>query len=150
MKTQTFDLRTYEDTKHIQHAVEVLRQQYPDKKIGGDQVPFDNKGNQLHTKDSVQAQLYDYNTKAWISTGNFLVERDNQEFVTAIKFHSITHWAPRNGSVAFETTDGRDCYMNPGDFEDIAEDMVKGWIIGRFKYRKWYGSWGIQCLEVLV
>ena len=142
------DITIYEDPDRIRQAILHLRQKYPEEKVGGLQVPFVD-GN-LKYSDHIP-YIYDRQSRCSIPDPNYnLVKRDNSVFVDAIQYSRVVTWAPRKGSIAFIHPDGRTTHMSPNDFEKIADKMVRGWLIGRFKYRQFYGSWHIECVEVLV
>jgi len=147
--TPKIPINIYEDEKFIMQTVVRLRQTNPTVKCDDIKVPFDNEGNLLRD-GHVDAQYYDWASRSYIKTGKHKVERPNEIFVDAIKFIRTQAHGPRKGRVLFEHPDGRETFMSTKHFAESVPNMVRGWLIGKFKYVKYYGAYGLECIEVMV
>jgi hypothetical protein len=149
MIAQQYNIRVYEDENTIRDVINKLSQVYPMKKTDGLLIPFDNEGSLLR-EGRLPGSTWDYATRKYISTNKTKIIRDNTEFVDAIKFEEIAAFGSRKGRINFTHPDGRTTCMSFKHFKEIANHLVRGWLIGRFTYGKFYGAFGIQCTKVLV
>lgn len=149
MITQNYDIRIFEDIGAIKHVVDQYISACPAKKSGSLLIPFDNEGNLL--RDGIANNShYNYQTRQWVSNTATKVERPNTIFIDAIEFLEVKRYGPRKGKILFKHLDGRKTYMSSKHFEDIVSKLTKGWLIGKFTYVKYYGAYGLDCLEVLI
>lgn len=148
--------------KTIEDAVRELDTQFPPEPYDDMDVYFDANGGLLDGEPT--KTITDYQNKipyktAWGGTSynynqipnpDYLPPRQNYEFVAAIKLVDIVSGKPRHGWVKFEHHDGPETQMTFAQFKKVAPKMIRGWLIGRFAYRTYYGTCEIFLLESLI
>jgi hypothetical protein len=81
---------------------------------------------------------------------DYLPATRNDTFVDAIRLIDIPCGKPRHGWAKFEKLNGVITHMSFKQYKELAPQLIRGWLIGNFAHRKYYGSYEIYCLKVLV
>ncbi len=160
----TKELKVIEDENTIQDVIRELEYAHPSEPHDELNVFFGDK-NQLLVAEP-HKELTDYDNKTPVGAPykygyqqytygkkpnpDYNPPKSNVTFVDAIKFKEIESSKVRLGWVSFTHIDGRKTHMSFSECRDLIPKLIRGWLIGQFVYKRYYGCTRIHCLKVLV